>query len=101
MSTLLPYESVSTIVIPEPPQMEYKYILVSYILSQQSVRISDLSEPGNPTTSFSIILKQGWKPLRESRLSGGGDTTGMAVLILLERVWIPVSSLSKKSKKNA
>lgn len=68
-----------------PPEMEYKYVVVSHVPCQQHVGIIDISEAGFPATGFNLLLSRGWCPVREIRFGGGGESSSMSVLVLLER----------------
>jgi len=81
--------------------MEYKYVAVMYNSGQRTVVIHDLNQAGNPTTSFGLLMDAGWKPVRESQLGGGGESAGMAVLILMERPKVDRPKLKKRRKMNA
>lgn len=77
--------SFSTLELPTPPEVEYKYVVVSHVPCQQHVGVIDISEAGFPTTGFNLLLKSGWRPVREIRFGGGGESASMSVLVLLER----------------
>ena len=78
--------SFSTLLVPTPRlETEFKYVVVGNIPAHNVVRVTDLSSPGGPTTAFHLLFEQGWRPVRETRFGGGGDSASMSVLVLLER----------------
>lgn len=64
---------------------EYMYVLVSYCSGPNTVRILNLSSDSGQTTGFGLLFEQGWLPVREIRLGGGGESTGTSVMVLLSR----------------
>lgn len=69
------------------PTMEYKYVLVSHCSGPNTVRVVDLSsESGLNTTGFGLLFKQGWTPVREMHLGGGGESMGTSIMVLLSRI---------------
>lgn len=69
------------------PEMEYKYVLVSHCAGPNTVRIVDLSSSGGQsTTGFGLLFEQGWEPVREMHLGGGGEATGTSIMVLLQRI---------------
>jgi len=91
--------SFSTIQVgsPTPPEMEFKYLVVGYIPGQQAIRVADISEDGFPTTGFNMLLKQGWRPVRELQFGGGGDSVAMSLLVLMEREKAPPALVKQTS----
>jgi len=78
--------SFSTLLVPTPRlEMEYKYVVINNFPAHHIVKVIDLSGPQCSLIELSSLLERGWRPVRESRFGGGGDTAAMSILVLLER----------------
>ena len=68
------------------PEREYKYVLVAHCGGPNTVRILDLKDGSEIVPGFGLLFEQGWLPVREMRLGGGGESTGTSIMVLLSRI---------------